>query len=201
MLCALVFALLLSCANAMAVKINNATPESGSGAEITDQNDKSFKVTYDGQKDKEYVVMVVSKDGVGEGDVPTKESISNNQNGVVVYMDQVESNSEGKVEFVVRPNLENADTGDTYRVYMSSNEASGNTMKLLGSFTLEDVLELIGDVNGDAKVNSSDITALVNLIISGRDLTENQKVAADSNKDGVVNSSDITALVNLVIKG
>jgi hypothetical protein len=201
MLCVLVFALLLPCAQAMAAKkISNASAESASGAVITEPDDHSFRVTCNAQKDKEYVVMVVSEDGVGEGEVPTKASINNNQNGVVVYMDQATGDSEGHVAFNVRPNLESAN-GEQYFVYVSSNESAGTPMQRVALFSIEDVLDLIGDVNGDDRVNSSDITALVNLIISGRTLTDNQKLAADSNGDGIVNSSDITALVNLVIRG
>jgi len=147
------------------------------------------------------VVMVVSQDGVGEGEAPTKASINNNPNGVVVYMDQATCDSEGHVAFNVRPNLESAENVEQYFVYVSSNESAGAPMQRVALFSIEDVLDLIGDVNGDDRVNSSDITALVNLIISGRTLTDNQKLAADSNGDGIVNSSDITALVNLVIRG
>ena len=198
----LVFALILTCASAMAANIKDASKE-GNSNDITVEKEsaQAVKVTYKGEKDKEYVVMAVAQSGVdATAGRPTKETIGNNQNGVVVYMDQAKANASGNVEFTVRPNLDQAKANDTYSIYISSN-VSDSAMTKVGSFTIEEILTLIGDVNGDDKVNSSDITALVNLVISGNDLTPNQKLAADANGDDKVNSSDITALVNLVISG
>ena len=201
MLCVLVFALLLTCASAMAAKIGNATAESASGAEITQQDGQSFKVTCNAQKDKEYVVMVVSEDGVGEGQVPTKESINNNQNGVVVYMDQTKGNSEGKVEFVVRPNLETSRTDAKYFVYMSSNEASGNAMKKVGSFTLEEVLEKLGDADGNGVVDGKDVSMCVDNFTKGIAITKQQETALDVDKNGVLDGKDVSMIVDFFTKG
>ncbi|MBO4814787.1 MAG: hypothetical protein J5523_07500 [Muribaculaceae bacterium] len=53
-----------------------------------------------------------------------------------------------------------------------------------------------GDVNGDGKVNVSDVTTLVNMILGviPKDMT-----TADVNGDGKVNVSDVTALVNIIL--
>ena len=53
-----------------------------------------------------------------------------------------------------------------------------------------------GDVNGDGKVNVSDVTTLVNMILGT--IPKNEAVA-DINGDGKVNVSDVTALVNLIL--
>ena len=53
-----------------------------------------------------------------------------------------------------------------------------------------------GDVNGDGKINVSDVTALVNMILGT--IPKNEAVA-DINGDGKVNVSDVTALVNLIL--
>ena len=53
-----------------------------------------------------------------------------------------------------------------------------------------------GDVNGDGKVNVSDVTMLVNMILGTA--TMNQE-AADVNGDGRVNVSDVTALINIIL--
>jgi hypothetical protein len=55
---------------------------------------------------------------------------------------------------------------------------------------------LIGDVNGDGKVNVTDVTALVNMILGviPKDLT-----AGDINGDGKLNVTDVTALVNIIL--
>ena len=55
---------------------------------------------------------------------------------------------------------------------------------------------LHGDVNGDGKVNVSDVTSLINMIL-GILATDLEK--ADVNGDGKVNVSDVTALINILL--
>ena len=59
----------------------------------------------------------------------------------------------------------------------------------------KDESALLGDVNGDGIVNVSDVTALVNVILS----TENYE-NCDINGDGTINVSDVTELVNQILK-
>ena len=61
--------------------------------------------------------------------------------------------------------------------------------KLLG-------IALDGDVNIDGKVNVSDVTALVNMILGVTTLDE---TAADVDRNGKVNVSDLTSLVNIIL--
>ena len=53
-----------------------------------------------------------------------------------------------------------------------------------------------GDVNGDDKVNVSDVTALINMIMG---ITTMDESVADVNGDGKVNVSDVTALINIIL--
>ncbi|MBO4814416.1 MAG: hypothetical protein J5523_05610 [Muribaculaceae bacterium] len=53
-----------------------------------------------------------------------------------------------------------------------------------------------GDVNGDGKVNVSDVTTLVNMIL---DVIPKDMTRADLNGDGKVNVSDVTALINIIL--
>ncbi len=53
-----------------------------------------------------------------------------------------------------------------------------------------------GDVNVDGKMNVSDVTALINMILG---ITTMNDVAGDVNGDGSVNVSDVTALINLIL--
>ena len=55
---------------------------------------------------------------------------------------------------------------------------------------------LQGDVNGDGKVNVSDVSALINMILG---ITPTDKTRADVNGDGRVNVSDVTALINIIL--
>ena len=57
---------------------------------------------------------------------------------------------------------------------------------------------LRGDVNGDGNVNISDVTALINYLLSHNTSGVNV-AAADCNQDGNVNISDVTALINYLL--
>ena len=53
-----------------------------------------------------------------------------------------------------------------------------------------------GDVNGDGKINVSDVTALINMIMG---ITTMDETVADVNGDGKVNVSDVSALINIIL--
>ena len=77
-------------------------------------------------------------------------------------------------------------------------------MKSVISFVLLFVMALSasaakrGDVNGDLTVNVSDVTALVNKILS---IADYHPDLCDLNGDGTVNVSDVTTLVNIILNG
>ena len=55
-----------------------------------------------------------------------------------------------------------------------------------------------GDVNGDNEVSISDVTALINYLLS-HDATGVNVAAADCNQDNEVTISDVTALINYLL--
>ena len=55
---------------------------------------------------------------------------------------------------------------------------------------------ITGDVNGDGRVNVSDVATLINMILG---ITPMDQTAADVNGDGRVNVSDVTALINIIL--
>ena len=57
-----------------------------------------------------------------------------------------------------------------------------------------------GDVNGDYKVNITDVTVLINYLLS-RDDTGVWVSAADCDLDSNVTISDVTALINYLLSG
>lgn len=68
-----------------------------------------------------------------------------------------------------------------------------------GYFTKKSTV-IQGDVNNDGNVNISDVTALINYILSG-DATAINLQAADFNQNGKVNITDITDLINYLLSG
>lgn len=57
-----------------------------------------------------------------------------------------------------------------------------------------------GDVNGDGKISITDVSALINYLLSGNGAAVNLE-AADVNEDGKVTITDVTALINYLLSG
>ena len=62
------------------------------------------------------------------------------------------------------------------------------------AFVCDPASTIKGDVNGDGKVDVSDVTTLINVILG-----TTQSQAADVNEDGTVDVSDVTALINIIL--
>ena len=75
------------------------------------------------------------------------------------------------------------------------NELHIDNVFLYKDSTIEPEL-LTGDVNRDGKVNVSDVTALINMILG---TLEKDWESADVNKDEKINVSDVTALINIIL--
>ena len=57
-----------------------------------------------------------------------------------------------------------------------------------------------GDVNNDGQVKISDVTALINYLLSG-DTSGINLQAADCNQNGEIKIGDVTALINYLLSG
>ncbi len=55
---------------------------------------------------------------------------------------------------------------------------------------------IVGDVNNDGEINISDVTIIIDFILSG-----NNNLTADINLDGEVTISDATTLIDLILRG
>ena len=85
-------------------------------------------------------------------------------------------------------NMNTSKTGQQYHIVFKNFGTVYNAVKEVGA---------TGDINGDGAINSSDVTALINKILS---LAEYTDAACDINGDGVVNVSDVTALIDVILK-
>ena len=70
--------------------------------------------------------------------------------------------------------------------------------KYNGSAWVELTASTRGDVNGDGNVNISDVTALINYLLS-HNATGINLDAANCNQDSTINISDVTALINYLL--
>ena len=60
----------------------------------------------------------------------------------------------------------------------------------------------LGDINGDANITVTDLTAVVRYVATGTEFDKDYgEAAADVNKDGSVTVTDITMLVSYIVKG
>ena len=98
----------------------------------------------------------------------------------------------------VSPKFEKITTNTTFYsgyAYLKLNSSfAGNATTIYTN--LSDSSGIQGDVNGDGKVNVSDVTALVNMILG---VIPKDEARADINGDGKVNVSDVTALINIIL--
>ena len=92
---------------------------------------------------------------------------------------------------------------DFVKVYNAMNQYCGwlgeTSTEVAGAIDLHPdavVTHLKGDVNADGKVNVSDVTTLINMILGVLPI---DKELADVNSDGLVNVSDVTALINIIL--
>ena len=72
--------------------------------------------------------------------------------------------------------------------------------KALADTCLVTVYTELGDVNADGYVNISDVTALINYLLSG-DSSSVNVAKADTNKDGKISIVDVTTLINYLLSG
>ena len=203
--CFLVCAMMLGGTNAKAeMRVKDAQGEVSSGATVEKANDSTVRVSMQGEKGQEYVAWVLTESGIDTAQGrPTMESITAGQDGVggnVSYMSQTTGDAQGSVVFDLHPNLERAEDGDQYSIYISTS-AAGGAMTRIGSVTIEEVLEKLGDANADGRVDGKDISLCVDNFMKGFDLTETQKKALDVNRDNKLDGKDVSAIADFFMKG
>ena len=103
-------------------------------------------------------------------------------------------NVEGNGTTTTHFTFDNLEPG-TY--YVTTHYYRGSSLLSLSGATEEyQVGMLKGDVNGDGRVNVSDVSALINMILG---ITPMNETLADVNGDGRVNVSDVSALINIIL--
>lgn len=84
-------------------------------------------------------------------------------------------------------------------IALSDNNSNGyETEYVKSTLTITDYI--LGDANGDTKINVVDFTAIANYVL-GKSLEGFIEKAADLNEDGKVNVVDLTAVANLILYG
>ena len=66
---------------------------------------------------------------------------------------------------------------------------------------VEPPMFLRGDVNGDTEVDIADVTALIDLLLSGETISPASNPAADCNLDNSIDIADVTTLADYLLSG
>mgnify|MGYP000797807999 FL=1 len=120
----------------------------------------------------------------GDSAVPTE--------GNIQYIDQT-SVEAGKVTFTLKPK---ALTEGTYKVYISTTDKA---LKKVASFKYGEKPDVVlGDVDGDGKIKTTDALLVLQHVSETITLEGNEFVAADVDKDGVIKTTDALLILQYV---
>lgn len=120
----------------------------------------------------------------GDSKVPTE--------GNIQYIDQM-SVEGGKVTFTLKPK---ALTEGTYNVYISTTDKA---LKKVASFKYGEKPDVVlGDVDGDGKIKTTDALLVLQHVSETITLEGNEFVAADVDKDGVIKTTDALLILQYV---
>jgi len=95
--------------------------------------------------------------------------------------------------------LDNVDEGNviTDAQVLTAKRKNWVCLRWTGSSWARIDVPMPGDVDGDGVVNIADVTALIDILLSGGTVPAN----ADVDDDGVVNIADVTALIDMLLSG
>jgi len=160
-------------------------------ADSDEANAAAFTIT---KADKGYVIKNAKGMSIGQ----TANSNGLQSSASTDYVNELSMNADGSVNVVGSGGAYlrfNAGTDQMRFRYYKSSSYSGQ--RAIALYMKQEVVLLIGDVNGDGSISIADVTALVNIVL-GRTAEFDEKVA-DVNGDGSVSVADVTALVNLIL--
>ena len=121
----------------------------------------------------------------GDNKVPTSSNIQ--------YIDQLPVENDGTAKFTLRPK---ALTEGTYNVYISTTDKA---LKKVASFKYGEKPDVVlGDVDGDGKIKTTDALLVLQHVSETITLEGNEFVAADVDKDGVIKTTDALLILQYV---
>jgi len=118
----------------------------------------------------------------------------NNMTNLVYSLPTVPGSIPGEIAV-----LDNVDEGNviTDAQVLTAKRKNWVCLRWTGSSWARIDVPMPGDVDGDGVVNIADVTALIDILLSGGTVPAN----ADVDGDGVVNIADVTALIDMLLSG
>ena len=97
----------------------------------------------------------------------------------------------------------NLNDGDIMTLYTDGDAAPGGrfAFHFEGSSIYQEIKGLLGDVNLDGKVNSTDYILIRKYLLDLINLSDNEKKYGDANNDGNINSSDYIKIRKIILNG
>lgn len=102
------------------------------------------------------------------------------------------------------PDAESANNQFTVEIVDDVYNATGETVTITPENGSTDVVEktyVLGDVNGDGYPNNVDALLILQSIVGGYTLTDEQKIVGDVNKDGFANNVDALLILQAMVNG
>ena len=119
--------------------------------------------------------------------------------GEYLVIDKTTTSNDLTVDSAYRITYERAEGKPTTNKYVGTGDTVTIVNKEDTSITKSYTVVVIGDANGDGRINSGDLHAIVSHLIPKLFLTGAYEKGADANKDGRVNSGDLHAIVSYLL--
>lgn len=171
----------------------------GATVTFTDTTGEKIEVTYESTSIKEgqfYLVMVVAE----TKDETTGETVYSPTKETILYINQTTGetgDTEGTGKIVFGTETDNAIYPSSIKnsaILIYGSNINGDANSLIAAII--DAKYVIGDANGDGKINVVDLTRLAQYLVGSASVN---KDAADANGDGTVNVLDITRLAQYLV--
>ena len=136
--------------------------------------------------------------------VPINEDDSNEDDTSIIKNDKVKINTKTN-EVATVPNATVKNFADLLGQNVTAKNAKGEVLsadaKLSTGCVINDIytVAVLGDVNGDGEVKSTDYMAIKNVIMGTKELTNLEKIAADVNNDGNIKSTDYMKIKSYIM--
>lgn len=136
--------------------------------------------------------------------VPVNPDVSNESDTSIIKNEKVKIDTKNN-GVTTTPNATVKDFADLLGQEVVVKNAKGeilnNDAKLSTGCVINDIYTVVvlGDVNGDGEVKSTDYMAIKNAIMGTKELSEIEKMAADVNNDGNIKSTDYMKIKNYIM--
>ena len=152
---------------------------------------------------------VGDKDWIIEGDIPIV-SMHGDQDDTVPYDNSLVTlfglNVLVDGSYIIHERMLELGNYSNLHTYYNQGHSPYTNMVFETEFSSEFLYELVcsnnillGDVNQDDNINISDIVLLINYILSGESISDEELLIADLNQDNSINVSDVVMLVNIIL--